>query len=70
MFSIQCPCGHTDDTELFSQTPSGQPLPRYEYQCPKCYRAWRVVPKGEGWTTEQGQFIPPERACVRILPRI
>lgn len=67
---IICKCGHSADLEQFTQTPSGKELPRNEFQCPKCFRAWRLEARGEGWTTPQGQYIPPERVCVAIMPRL
>lgn len=69
-FLIACKCGHSDDLETFCRLPGGADLPRNEYQCPKCFRAWRLEAKGEGWRTPAGQYIPPERISVAILPRI
>ena len=69
MYQITCRCGHADDFDRFTSTPSGVSLPRNEYQCPKCYKAWRIEAIGEGWTAPSGMFVPPERKCVAILPR-
>lgn len=69
MYRITCRCGHSADYDDFSTTPSGAELPRNEYQCPHCYKAWRVQAVGEGWTTPEGLYIPPDRKCVAIPPR-
>lgn len=70
MFLITCLCGHAADYDMFSQTSSRKPLPRNEYQCPRCFRAWRIEAIGEGRYTEAGMFIPPDKLCRAILPRL
>ncbi|VVN27112.1 hypothetical protein PS623_04592 [Pseudomonas fluorescens] len=69
MWCVKCKCGHAADIDLFSKTPSGEDLARNEYQCPKCYRAWRVEQVGDGFTTESGFFVPPSHRCTAIIPR-
>ncbi|MNO89782.1 hypothetical protein D3C76_812750 [compost metagenome] len=66
---VACRCGYRDDVEAFTRTPAGVELPKREYQCPKCFRAWRIEADGEGWTTPEGRFIAPQLRCVAILPR-
>lgn len=67
---LGCRCGFSGDFELFTRTPKGGDLPRNEYQCPKCFSAWRIEAQGAGRWTEQGQYIPPDSVCVPILPRL
>ncbi|SCW90349.1 hypothetical protein SAMN05216370_0138 [Pseudomonas peli] len=67
---LACKCGHSDDLEAFCRLSSGVQLPRNEYQCPKCFRAWRIEAEGEGWTAPGGLYIPPKRVSVAIPPRI
>ncbi|HBN8007493.1 TPA: hypothetical protein L3645_006320 [Pseudomonas aeruginosa] len=69
MYRITCRCGHSSDFDDFCTTPSGAELPRNEYQCPRCYKAWRVQAVSEGWRTPEGLYIPPDRKCVAIPPR-
>ena len=67
---LGCKCGFSGDFDLFTRTPKGGDLPRNEYQCPQCYRAWRVESQGAGRRTEKGMYIPPDTVCVPILPRL
>lgn len=69
VFCITCRCGHRADIEDFTLTPSGQALPQGQYQCPRCYHAWRLANVTEGWHSPQGLYIPPQRKCVTTLPR-
>lgn len=70
MYRITCRCGHSADFDEFCTTPSGVELPRNEFQCRRCFKAWRIEAVGEGWTTPEGLYIPPDRKCVAILPRL
>lgn len=67
---LGCQCGFSGDFDLFTRTPKGGDLPRNEYQCPKCFRAWRLETHGAGHWTPQGQYIPPDKVCIPILPRL
>lgn len=69
MYCVTCKCGYSADVDDFCRSPSGIELPRNEYQCPKCFKAWRVQAKGDCWVTDAGQVIPPGRETVPILPR-
>lgn len=70
MYAIGCHCGHHDDIDLFTHSPSGKALPRDTYQCPRCYRAWRIEPVGQGWYTPEGLWIPPEKVFKRVIPTL
>ncbi len=67
---IVCKCGHKADVDDFCRTPRGAELPRAEYQCPKCFRAWAIKTVREGWQSPDGQYLPAQLACVAILPRL
>lgn len=69
MHQLVCRCGHGADFDTFTVSPSGAPLGRDEYQCPRCYRAWTFEVVQEGWTTPEGLYVPPRRRVIAIPPR-
>lgn len=69
LFTITCSCGHNAPVDEFAATPIGGPLPRGSYQCPRCYRAWKIgtIRPLSRWTGLPGD---PVRACVPVNPQL
>lgn len=68
--NIRCKCGHEADYEDFQSTPVSGELPRGEFQCPACRRAWTVktiTPPKIGWS---GMVLPGKTAVVEIPARL
>lgn len=65
-----CKCGYCAPVEDFCKTPSGQRLPVSEWQCPKCFRAWRVEAITEAWMSPEGDHLPAQLGCVPIIPQV
>lgn len=62
MISITCKhCRHTADYDAFTSTTVTGPLPDGQFQCPRCHRAWKLVPKGTGRYLNGGLYIPAPR---------
>jgi hypothetical protein len=63
--NIRCECGHEADIEAFCSTPINGDLPAGTYQCPSCWRAWRVGLEFEfSWSTYKRGVIVPVQAVL------
>jgi hypothetical protein len=63
--NVRCECGHEADIEEFSHTPINGALPPGSYQCPKCWRAWRVGLEFEfTWSRYKRGVIVPTQAVL------
>ncbi|WP_164707468.1 hypothetical protein [Metapseudomonas otitidis] len=66
---VHCKCGHSDDFWSFCISPGGVELPVTDYQCPKCYSAWRLGEIRQASLSAEGGYIPAGPIIKRILPR-
>ena len=63
MIEITCgTCGQSSPADDWSRTPINGDLPRDQFQCPACNRAFRVVPNPNARPWEPGRLIQPVEA--------
>lgn len=69
--TVTCTCGHTADFDEFTVRPVSGPLPRGQYQCPACNKAWRIDNReGEARRLANGFVIVPPTTLIPIAPRL
>jgi hypothetical protein len=59
---ISCTCGHVATVDAWTSTPINGELPRDQFQCPNCNRAFRVVPNPNAKPWQPVRLIQPVEA--------